>query len=206
MPLPNHKMLLVLAVSLGIAFSGTATAQVPDGVWEIVDKNDSGTTAIAIIDGAAVAADIDAVCVPFAETDSSSGSSIEAITDHPDTVKLKKDSGEVEQAEKSNQGTIRLVTGSERDQIVTRIDCKKLEIEASVNTKKSPNTGKFKVKASDCECPLTVGGSCDAFLSQTVILAADCSSHKSIKFDFSEKKGIIKKITISGKGDASLLE
>jgi hypothetical protein len=204
----NHETnwIRVLAALVTMTFCGAASAQVPNGAWAISDQDELGTTAIVVAENRVFAATIDAVCVPFAGEASTTGSAIQAEADHPARVTGKKDSASIEQGEKENAGTIRLITGSGVRQNTTVISCKKLEIEASVNTKKAPSTGKFKVKASDCDCPLNVEGTCDDFLDQVMVLQTDCSTKKSIKFDFSEKKEVVKKITISGKGDATPLE
>jgi hypothetical protein len=204
MRLLNHALILVPAAVVAMTFCGAASAQVPDGQWEIIDKNEAGTTAILDFEEVEFGVNVEAVCVPFADDRSTTGSAVRAVTDHPDRVTGKKGSAEVEQGEKTNFGIIRLVTGSNPSNS-TEISCKKLSIEGNVKTKRAP-TGKFRVKASDCDCPLNVEGTCDDFMEQVRVLQTDCSTHKSIKFDYSEKKEIVKKITISGKGDATPLE
>jgi len=206
MPKRIHRGPMLLAGALAWMAAGAALAQVPDGEWLITDETDSGTTAGSEMNGDTMAVVVSAICVPFPEGNATTGSAIEFRADHPDGASLKKSKGTVEQADKSNPGTVRLITGSGTFRKTTTIQCKKVEIEASVKTKKSPSSGKFSAKASDCDCPLNVQGTCNNFTAQSNDLSADCKPSKSIKFDFWSEKNLVRKIKVKGKGDASLTE
>jgi hypothetical protein len=197
---PAPSAALLAAVLLVVA--SAAGAQVPDGAWAISDDKDSGASADLQISGGAYAAEINAVCVPFPEGNSTTGSAIQVTTNHPDKVKLKKDRGALTQQDKTYQPTVRFITGSGTLRKTTIASCKKVELEAGIKTKHDPNTGSFAVKARKCDCPLNVEGTCDAFANQLLKLETDCASHKAVSTSFDTEKDVVNKLTIKGKGDA----
>jgi hypothetical protein len=193
----NRRFANILAVAVSgavLAVAGYSIADVPNDQYIISDKKDASAEGYLDVSGSSYYAEAYVQCADF--TGGTNGSSVLINSYHPDSVKLKKNKGAVEQAEKDNQAIVRLRTGSD-PQYTTYLSCDKAEVKADVNDKKTPFKGSFSGSAKKCTCD---EGDCGQFSSQVGILATDCDDNKSISGKF--KDGALEKIKIKGKGEA----
>jgi hypothetical protein len=194
--------------------AGVAQAQVVDGEFDIVDRNESeafGSVDVEDEDFEAVAV---VVCTPPSTTDGGDGSLVRFLSHHPDKVSLTRSNGRVSQKKRGNQAVLIVRTGGGSGTINAALSCEKATVDSSVNTKNSPAQGKFKGTAKNCTCEVGVAppgspfgpnsqGVCDGHEARLAQVEADCANLKSIKGSFDTATGEIKKIRVQGWGDAT---
>jgi hypothetical protein len=202
----RHFRNISIAIASGavLAVAGLASAQVPDDVYWITDKNEPESTGHLDIDGEFYEVYTSTLCEAFGEGDT--GAEVVVESDHPDSVKLKKNKGAVEQSQKDNRPTITLYTVLGGEDVENTLTCDKAEIDGDVKTKKSPVSGSFSASAKNCICNSGAGAgddNCENFQSQLEKLGSACDGLKSLKGDVSVENGI-KKIKVKIKGDELL--
>jgi hypothetical protein len=193
------------ASAIAILFAGAALADVPDGFWRVVDDKQEETSADVAMAGALNQVMIAAVCETFVEEDSPFGSAILVASDHPDGVKLRKNTGGFEQSQGGNPAIVTLVTGSGEEQTRNLLACEKAEVEAEIKTKKSPTQGSFEAFGKGCSCADAEENECSVFTEQIGILAAKCQRNDSVDVRFSDKDQNLRKFKVKGKGRASVV-
>jgi hypothetical protein len=199
----RHFRNISIAIASGavLAVAGLASAQVPDDEYTIIDKNEPESTGTLDVDGDDYEVITETVCQEFATT-ADTGASVRFESNHPDSVKLKKNKGEVEQSQKDNKPSIEVTTRIGTTNVTNSLICDKADIDGDVKTKKSPVSGSFSASAKNCTCDATAAGqTCTTnFQAQLEKLGTDCDGLKSLKGDVSVENGI-KKIKMKIKGD-----
>ena len=120
---------------------------------------------------------------------------------HPDKVKLKKNTAEVTQEQKENQPTVIVQTGGGTGGRTARLTCDKSDVSADVKTNKEQ--GSFSASAKNCTCVVGEDNSqddCDTFEARLEQVGTDCDDSKNLSGDIDGNT--IKKIKIKGKGAA----
>jgi hypothetical protein len=184
--------------------AGAAFAQdtVPDGAWSITDDKDDRAAAFISANGGQFIATAGVECAPPSTTNGPEGSSVFMSSNHPDKVKLKKNTAEVTQEQKENQPTVIVQTGGGTPGSSTaRLTCDKSDVSADVKTNKEQ--GSFSASAKNCTCVVGDDNSqdvCDTFKDRLVQVGTDCDDSKNLSGEFDGNT--IKKIKIKGKGAA----
>jgi len=197
----RHFRNISIAIASGavLAVAGAVVAEVPDNAWFITDKDEAVTEGYFEADGDQFSAQAETQCAPQNVANSAVGTYVEIYSYHPDSVKLKKEKGEVSQGQKDNQAGVYIETGNGTAFRYNYLICDKAEVSSDIKTKKSPTQGSFKGSAKDCTCD---GPFCGDYPAQIAQAAEECADLKSIKGDF--KDGVLKKLKIKGKGDAEV--
>lgn len=210
MALLNRTLAIVRWLPPSVALllvSSAVLAEVPDDEYLVRDDESSVSRAGLVIDGDTYSVVVGAQCAVFSSSSNSPavGSLLEVASDHPDRVQVKKKGGGVEQAQKDNPPTVRIVTGSGIGQVENWLVCDKLDLGADVKTKKSPYHGSFEASGRTCACDDSEeleGADCGAFTAQVNQLVTDCQNDKTL--DVSYDGGVLKRFKIKGKGSAFL--
>jgi hypothetical protein len=200
----RHFRNFSIAIASGavLAVAGAVFANVPNNYYDITDKKESQTEADIDMAGSMNFVSVETECADFPGGNSTEGSYVQFFSTHPDSVKLKKNKGSLEQSQKGNQALLYIETGNGTANRENYLLCDKIEVSGDVNTKKSPITGSFEGSAKNCVCDTDGDDDCGSYAAQLTQLAIDCADLKTIKGDF--KDGVVKKVSIKGKGDGEI--
>jgi hypothetical protein len=223
---------IAIASGAVLAVAGVVFADVPNDAYVVIDKNEPRSFGGLEAHGSEYEVSTFTICEDFPDA-GPGGSSVMFLSNHPDSVKLKKDKAAIEQSQKDNRPRILFVTGviGELPPVTNAVICEKADVDGDVKTKKTPITGSFSASAKNCSCDeeffaddlddldgidFGIPGlpdfedfdpDCLLYPNQLAKLATDCSDLKSLSGDFSSEGGLKKiKVKIKGDGEALLLE
>jgi hypothetical protein len=181
---------LVCWTALLFAAAG-ASAQVVNDVFEIVDDDDPDISAVLTANDNTFAVDLTATCTSGGET-----AIFEASTNHPDSVTVSSKRARVKQGNRDNPiGAMDVVGFGTLNFTGTIFDCNSAKLDATVNTRKVPSTGKFKLRMKACDTDLT--------LPQLEFIAVACAATRDQEFKgLYDETPSIRNLKITGKGEA----
>jgi hypothetical protein len=190
MPLWDLGIRLLLGVGLLFA-AGTASAQVVEGDFLIVDDRNSLIEAFVSSVGDENFVQVDAAC-------GSGDDSVlfDADTNHPDDVRINQNKADVRQRNRNNANSVLIsgFSGAELQFAGIVSGCRSTKVEASVNTRRSPSTGNFRVDVRECSTTLSA--------TDVAFIEATCASTREINGSYNPSTGDVRRLRINGRGEA----